>query len=475
MNKTLNKIFICISLVFCLFVFSKNNVYAKTVPVVIDFDYNDSNTFNLFYELKNDTPISHLLVKYSYDYLDLFVAYDDYLLKNSYNSYTNNQNFYDYFKSYNSYCISVSRYGDIYYFYLDYIKFSYTLEFDINGNYLESSYTYDSGGHSIDGNYYYSFFSFLQGTMNYTGSNSYTLTQVINDGVKYSFDGVDLGPFNSIGNFFNKWFHDEYNYDSNWSFNLDYYKEHLIVGPNYPLKPVKEVFFGISDYDLKGYTSLYINEYAKGVILRPLTNDLDNSLYVYAYNFNADLYVNSMLLGVAEDGVTGTIDFDSDNIQGFNLAESLKVLPFPMSYFNLGSVDYTDYIYHFYTENATYELTLFYDPSKWEIVKENTSFKHNDITYVNSSDLAHKSITSMKGSLGHSSIGSGSSSTNSNDINSILNGYNPISIIGDLKVVLSSMFAFITMFLGFFPVYISTPLIFFFILGLAICIIKLMS
>ena len=50
-------LFFMLTFVFCFTVAN-----AKTINITVDFDYTDSNTFNVFYEFKNNTEFAKYLV-----------------------------------------------------------------------------------------------------------------------------------------------------------------------------------------------------------------------------------------------------------------------------------------------------------------------------------------------------------------------------------------------------------------------------
>lgn len=491
-------------------VFGFSVANAKTVGLTLDLDYNDADVFNIFYEFKNNTAIAQLITKYSFDILNLFAEYNENFSGSS-NSYSSSFN-YDYLSNRPTfYNVFIFKQQDQYKFVLAGIDPSYFdvcyLLFDKNAQLVKSEIGSSKNVLGIDrrmdlfnidnvnSKYPYRLFSLYQGDFPIYSKVSYSLNYVKNDGQTYKLDGVDLGVFGSISKFFTDWFKDDYSFGENWSFNFDYYNNHLVSSPNTRLKSLKETFFQLADYDMSDYSMVYINQNEKGVFFIPKSNkeDFDNSFYIYATHLNTPLYGNALYLGetVREDVTYNDVKAEG-NTFGFNLTNPCVVNELPVTSFNFDSGGtFGDYVYHLFTTKFTEDIIIYYDSSVYDIFVPNESnsvFNFNQVGTGKPYTIDSTTVTVSRDNVNNTTgghlnedmsgkPGNGSNSgsaVNDSNVNNLLNNFNPKDIIGNLNGIFSTMVTFISDFLDTFPDGIKMSIYFFFIMALCIAIVKLL-
>ena len=494
-------LFFMLTFVFCFTVAN-----AKTVGLTLDLDYNDTDVFNIFYEFKNNTKIAQMITKYSFNMLDLFA--------DNVPEFSTGKGFsYDYDRANKS-----KDYWNIFIFKENnQYRFLYTwstafnsdtilLVFDENCNLLSSKYgnrndvlgVYNVSDFfdlsNIDKNCPYRLFSLYEGNYPLYSSSSYSLNYVKNDGKTYKLDGVDLGVFGSIGKFFTDFFKDSYSFGENWSFDFSYYNTHLVSSPSTSLKTLKKSFFQFNDVDMSKFSTVSVNESENGVFFVPKTTDttVDYSFYLYANHLNTPLYGNALLLSDVQLD-DGTFDLsDVSNTFGFNLTQPCTVNELPISSFDLPlNSNFYDYVYHIFTTKYTEDITVYYDSNAYDlvtIVRTNDTYDIVSPSTGNHYTISSGTVISSKNDVNNTTGGhlnedmSGKPNNGSNngtingsdDVASLLSKYSPSVIISSLSTCITSLFKFIGLFLGSFPLEISGPIYFFFVLGLFTSIIKIM-
>ena len=165
------------------FVFCFTVANAKTINITVDFDYTDSNTFNVFYEFKNNTEFAKYLVA-NYNLLSVFS--DNFSMELS-------DRIGDFESGKAVYSIYIYKNSDYYYLVLnDYFSHSnrksYTIQYDSSANIISSSYESSYRDLSFDlkkrnGRLEnYNFFSYWQGSKKFMSNddNSYTIYRYYN-------------------------------------------------------------------------------------------------------------------------------------------------------------------------------------------------------------------------------------------------------------------------------------------------------
>jgi len=493
--------------------------HARTEWTYIDLDYNNDNVFNVFYEFKNNTKFAQELVTYSNTIIELFnkyVTWDtidgvsiyDNLISNVgqyyvYITKTNgNYSINLYYSSYGNYkyVLNYSSSGEFVNFTSEKIDYASFISFSVDPNKIVNSDP--SKNEDI-----YKFFSFWQGNYNFYFDKSISLKGVKNDGIMYDLKGVENSWFQNIVSFFQGLSKPNYEFNENWQFDFSYYQNNLIVSKYKKIDYLRNVLFYISDYDLSGYEYVYINENIDGFYLIPKANVEKPNLTFYYYTtyVSPDLYGNVFSIDSNKDSETFGQLVQTDNYFAACLLGG-EVVPISLANFypDLAIDNKRQYVYHFFTDDYLKDVAFYYDWESWDIYipnDNNASFQFkddNDNTFVLTHEDADTSTqfvytkTGKTPSLGYPSSGDGSGGGNSSgggsfgggsggatipvdnkNLSDLLSNIDIKGILKQLMAVFTAMFGFISAFMTFMPNYISQPLIFFFVIGLCVLVIKL--
>lgn len=506
-------LFFMLTFVFCFTVAN-----AKTVNVTVDFDYNDSNTFNVFYEFKNNTEFAKYLVA-NYNLLSVF--------SNNFSTELSDR-IADLEGGKVVYSIYIYKSSDYYYLVLnDYFALSnrksYTIQYDSSANIISSSYesSYSEPSFNLtkrNGRIEcYNFFSYWQGSKEITSGddNSYTIYRYYNDGKAYTNKQVESSIFESFWQAVTSIFANGSYSQLSEGLDLSYYAKHQIISKYTSLGYLKNVFFNFPSYDLKGYNYFYLNEVEQGVILLPNFNadnikDANFNLYLYGSDVASTFFATALEItkqdGECEENCYYTLGDNFDYLnKDYNFFKTIIKLDLRNFFTKISDNDFGNYGYHLFTTFYTSDVLIYYDPNTWNLFVPQddglTQFgpdgKYISIGInqaIDSWNNLNHTVGDRLGSFGNvnpdytnigsnvsgggsnsgGSISGGSNISGSTDVKDLLSKYSPSSIISSLSTCISSMFSFITLFLGAIPLEISSPIYFFFAIGLLVSIIKIL-
>ena len=485
---------------------------AKTIQVAADFDYNDGNTFNVFYEFKYNTKIAQFLASH----FDLIDIYYDYFTTSSQVQELNyiSSNSTDYY-------IQIRKVEGNYYFELNFKNYSrysyykYTIVLDENCNYVSSSQENNPNFSKISFTTRkrisiaecYDLFSYWQGNYDIymTDNISYSLEAYYDDGNKYTnsnMDGISSWQlfWKSVYSYFDKGNED----DIENGVNLSYFSKHLIISQYVPLAFVKNAFFNIPDFDLSGYKSFFLNEVEEGALLVPIydpssTTDVDTNLYFYSSQPSGNFF--STALNVNEPDEKNSNYTLGDNYEFLNkdyfFYNTIINLKLEGLFTKISKDVVSNYAYHFFTTTYNSQIIIYYNPSYFDLIPagSNTSAKFQNKGYLkfekskasDSWNNLNNDVGGILGSLGNinpsysgtgkpsgnGSASSGSSSSSLGSFSDFTKKYSPSNIFESLGSVISMMGLFITEFLASMPKEISFCLTFFLPISLAIGIYRI--
>ena len=503
-------LFFMLTFVFCFTVAN-----AKTVNVTVDFDYTDANTFNVFYEFKNNTEFAKYLVA-NYNLLSVFSDNFSTELSDRIGDFESGKAVY-----------SIYIYKNLDYYYLvlnDYFALSnrksYTIQYDSSANIISSSYessyrelpfelTKRNGRLEC-----YNFFSYWQGSKKFISNddNSYTIYRYYNEGKAYTNKQVESSIFESFWQAVTSIFANGSYSQLSEGLDLSYYAKHQIISKYTSLGYLRNVFFNFPDYDLKGYNYFYLNEVEQGIILLPKFNS-DNiknanfNLYLYGSDVASTFFATALEITKedidCEENCSYTLGNNFDYLnKDYNFFKTVIQLDLRKFFTKISDNDFGNYGYHLFTTFYTSDVLVYYDPNTWNLLvpesgsystfgsdNKNISFGINQA--INSWNNLNHTIGDRLGSFGNvnpdytnsgstsggsSSGGStsgGSNISGSDDVSNLLTKYSPSSIISSLSTCILSMFSFISLFLGAIPLEISSPIYFFFVIGLLVSVIKI--
>ena len=501
------------------FVFCFTVANAKTINITVDFDYTDANTFNVFYEFKNNTEFAKYLVA-NYNLLSVFS--DNFSVELS-------DRIGDFESGKAIYAIYIYKYRDNYFLILnDYYgpsnRTSYSIQYDSSANIISSSYTSSYLEPSFEltkrnGRIEcYDFFSFWQGSKKFTSNddNSYTIYRYYNEGKAYTNKQVESSVFESFWQAVTSIFANGHYTQLSEGLDLSYYAKHQIISKYTSLGYLRNVFFNFPNFDLHSYNYFYLNEVEQGIILLPKFNS-DN---IKSANFNLYLYgseVASTFFATAlditkedtecEENCSYTLGNNFDYLnKDYNFFKTIIQLDLRDFFTKISDNDFGNYGYHLFTTFYTSDVLIYYDPNTWNLLvpesgssstfgSDNKSIFFGKNQAINSWNNLNHTISDRLGSFGNvnpdytnsgSNIGGsnsggsnsgsnsgGSNISGSNDVANLLNKYSPSSIISSLSTCIKSMFSFIALFLGAIPLEISSPIYFFFVIGLLVSVIKI--
>lgn len=495
-------------------VFGFSVANAKTIQVAADFDYNDKNTFNIFYEFKYNTKIANFLASH-FDLVDIF---------------------YDYFKD----ASSVERLEHIssnatpYYIQIRKIDGNYSFELNFKDNSVSSYYKYiiltDENCNVLDTSTEnnpdfsrfnfntnkrisilecYDLFSYWQGNYDILMSekNAFALEAYFDEGNKYTNSNMsNINPWQQFWKAVYSYFDKGNENDLDNGVNLSYFSKHLIISKFVPLAYVKNAFFNIPDYDLSDYRAFFLNEIEEGALLVPIYNpatvtDVDTNLYFFTSQTSGNFLATAL-----------NVNAPTDDSSYYSLGDNYEYLNKDYFFYNtvinlhledlftkISKENVYNYAYHFFTTTYNCQVALYYNPTYFTVLPagfneyarfQDKGFLGFNRTQASSSwNKVNQDVGGLLGSLGNinpSYSGSGKpsggsnsgtssgSAVNGSNVNNLLNNFNPKDIIGNLNGIFSTMVIFINDFLDTFPDGIRMSIYFFFIMALGIAIVKLL-